>query len=331
MASIFPMSAAVFTVFFHFDLLVQNGHFPLDLSERGHEIVDYIPGLPSTTIADLTTFFDGHGKQMILRLLDTFTIVKNATCLLLTSIYDFEEQVIDHIKEKLPIPVYHIGPMIPYFNDTFNDVACRSLVNYSSSDQSYMKWLDSQPKDSVLYISQGSFLSISNAQMEEIIAGIKGSCVRFLWVTRGDTSRFKDSDIGEKGCLVSWCDQLKVLSHPSVGGFWTHCGWNSTSESIYSGVPMLTSPIFWDQMPNSKLIVSDLKIGWRAINNGHEKEKLITREKIANLVGKFMDSESDERKEMVERVKGLRDVFRRAIAKGGSAASDINAFIKCIS
>lgn len=31
-ASLFPMSASVFTVFYHFDLLVQNGHFPLDIS-----------------------------------------------------------------------------------------------------------------------------------------------------------------------------------------------------------------------------------------------------------------------------------------------------------
>lgn len=291
--------------------------------------MDYIPGLPSTTVADLTTVYDGAGNKMWLRVQDTFTILKNATCVLFTSIHEFEEQVINCIKEKLPIPVYHIGPMIPYLNCESNDIPCITEGN-SVIDQSYLQWLDSQPKGSVLYISQGSFLSISTAQMEEIVAGIKESGVRFLWVTRGDTSRFKDGGVGE-GCLVSWCDQLKVLNHPSVGGFWTHCGWNSTSESIYSGVPMLTCPIFWDQMPNSKLIVNDMKIGWRAINNGLNKEKLVSREEIAERVRRFMDSESDERKEMVDRAKTLRDVFRKAIANGGSAASDIDAFIRCIS
>ncbi|XP_010685898.2 UDP-glycosyltransferase 87A2 [Beta vulgaris subsp. vulgaris] len=327
--SLFPMSASVFTVFYHLDLLVQHGHFPLDISERGNEIVDYIPGLPSTTIADLTTFFSGDGKTMFLHVLDTFSLLKNTTCLLFTSIYEFEEQVINCVKEKLDIPIYHIGPMIPYFNHESNNISCTSTQS-SGSDQSYFQWLDLQPKGSVLYISQGSFLSISNAQMEEIIAGIKESGVRFLWVTRGDTSRFKDV-VGEVGCLVSWCDQLKVLCHPSVGGFWTHCGWNSTSESIYAGVPMLTCPIFWDQMPNSKLVVSDLKIGWRVINNGNRKEKIVTREEIAKVVKKFMDSDNDERKEMVERAKNLKNTFRRAISDGGSAASNIDAFIECIS
>ncbi|KAL2899274.1 UDP-glycosyltransferase 87A2 [Bienertia sinuspersici] len=320
-ASLFPMSASVFTVFYHFDLLLQHAHFPLNVSEKGDEIVDYIPGLPTTTIKDLTTIFEGHGKKMILQLLDTFSILKNATCLLFTSIYEFEEQVIDSIKENLPIPAYHIGPMIPYFE---------SSDKPQSSNENYLQWLDSQPNGSVLYISQGSFLSISTAQMDEIIAGIKESGVRFLWVTRGDTSRFKDG-VSEMGCFVSWCDQLRVLCHPSVGGFWTHCGWNSTSESIYAGVPMLTCPIFWDQMPNSKLIVNDLKIGWRVIDNGCKKEKFVTREEIAKLVRNFMDFESDVRKEMVERAKGLKDIFRRAIADGGSAASDIDAFIKYIS
>ncbi|CAO2840030.1 unnamed protein product [Amaranthus hypochondriacus] len=319
-ASLFPMSASVFTFFYHFDLLVQHGHFPLDIAERGHEIVDYIPGLPSTTIGDLTTIFEGHGNKAFLQVINTLSFLKNATCLLFTSIYEIEEEVIKCVKEKFSISVYHIGPMISYFNLETNK---KCVAN-----EPYLQWLDCQPKDSVLYISQGSFLSISNAQMEEIIAGIKESGVRFLWVTRGDTSRFKG--VGEKGCLVPWCDQLKVLCHPSVGGFWTHCGWNSTSESIYAGVPMLTCPIFWDQMPNSKLIVNDLKVGFRAINSGYNKEKLVSRVEIAKLVTTFMDPQSLERKEVVERATSLKHIFRKAIQDGGSATSDLDAFIKHI-
>ncbi|KAH9622608.1 hypothetical protein KSS87_021575 [Heliosperma pusillum] len=116
----------------------------------------------------------------------------------------------------------------------------------------------------------------------------------------------------------------------SVGGFWTHCGWNSTSEGIYAGVPMLTCPIFWDQIPNSKLIVNDLKIGWRVLKTGVEPEKVLTRQDVADLVKKFMDSESDERKAMVVRAKNASDTFKRAVEDGGSAASDFVSFINNI-
>lgn len=313
-------SASFLSVLANFDLLIQHGHFPVDVSERGDEIVDYIPGLPSTIIADLPTFFHGDGRKVLPRVLEAISAVYNAQYILSTSIYEFEAQVIDSLKSTFPMPLYSIGPMIPYLNLT------HELVGDNNNSHYYLKWLDSQPEGSVLYISQGSFLSASNEQIQEIVAGIKESNVRFLWVTRGDTSRFEKCNIDDDiGVLVPWCDQLRVLCHPSIGGFWTHCGWNSTGEAIYSGVPMLTSPIFWDQIPNSKFIVKDLKIGWRVINN--DVRKLVTRREISQLVRKFMDPENDERKEMIRRAKVLRDTFRTAIVDGGSAASDFSAFI----
>lgn len=324
-ASLFTMSASVFTVFFHFDLLAQHDHFPLDVSERGHENVNYIPGLPSTTISDMPTFFDGAGNKVLHRVLEAISAVRKAQYLLFTSIYEFERQAIDTLKDKLSTTIYHIGPMIPYFRLELDGVNGTS----SHRGESYFQWLDSQPEDSVLYISQGSFLSVSSAQMDEIVYGIKESGVRFLWVTRGDSSRFKDSS-SETGFFLPWCDQLKVLCHPSVGGFWTHCGWNSTSEGVYAGVPMLTCPIFWDQMPNSKLIVSDWKIGCRVIKKD-KMERLVTRHEIAQLVKNFMDSNSDERKKMVTRAKTLRDIFRRAVENGNSASNNLDTFIKSIS
>ncbi|XVF46185.1 hypothetical protein PTKIN_Ptkin03bG0006900 [Pterospermum kingtungense] len=166
--------------------------------------------------------------------------------------------------------------------------------------------------------------------MDEIVAGLNDSGVRFLWVVRGDeTYRMKEA-CSDKGLVVAWCDQLRVLSHPSIGGFWSHCGWNSVREGIFAGTPFLSFPLVGDQKLNSKLIVEDLKIGWRA-KKQELRENVVERGEISSLVQKFMDSESDNVKQMRGRVKELQQKCLHAIESHGSSATNINSFIQNIS
>ncbi|KAL4279101.1 hypothetical protein GQ457_03G043370 [Hibiscus cannabinus] len=327
-ASLWTMSASVLFIFHHFNLLVENHHYPADLTEQGDELVDYIPGLAPTRLADLPTIFYGNGRLVLNLALDCVSSMPKAQYLLFTSVYELESQVIDSFNERLPFPVYAIGPSVPYL-DLKDHSATTTSTSLNGHD--YLQWLDLQPKGSVLYVSMGSFLSISAAQMDEIVAGVQDSGVRYLWVSRGDSSRFRDG-CGDQGLVIPWCDQLRVLCHSSVGGFWTHCGWNSTLEAAYAGVPMLTFPIFWDQIPNSKQIVEGWKIGWRVKKNKvGEGEQLVTREEIAELVRKFMDLESNEQMEMRNRAAKLGEICRIAFAKGGSSDINVDAFIKDIS
>ncbi|BFG33832.1 hypothetical protein CerSpe_201060 [Prunus speciosa] len=298
------------------------------MKERGDEIIDYIPGINTTSVADLPTVFFGDNHQKVLhRAIETVAqVVEKAQYLLLTLVHELEPQVFDTFKTKFALPVYPIGPTIPHFE------LSKSLPINHNDGLSYLNWLDSQPKQSVLYISLGSFLSVSKAQMDEIVTGVQNSGVTFLWVARGDASKLKDG-VGDKGLVVPWCDQLRVLCHDSIGGFWSHCGWNSILEAVYAGLPILTCPIFWDQVPNAKQIVEDWKIGYRVLKKkvGAEHEHLVTREEIAELVQRFMDLESKEGKEMREGARQLQETCQRAIAEGGSSDTNLDAFIKDIS
>ncbi|KAL8463704.1 hypothetical protein ACS0TY_034378 [Phlomoides rotata] len=267
-ASLWAMPASVFSVFYHFNLLTQNGDHPFDLSES---------------------------------------------------------EVIETLKQEFPFPIYTFGPAIPYFK--LEKVTSFS-TNQSSDDHHYFEWLNTQPPSSVLYVSLGSFLSVSNAQMDEMADGLCGSGVRFLWVARGEATRLQER-CGDAGKVVPWCDQLKVLNHPSVGGFWTHCGWNSTMEAIFSGVLVICFPIMMDQPTVRKHVVEDWKTGWDGKRNLAEGDILRGGE-IAKLVKEFMDLESDERSVITRRAKELQKATREAISDGGSSTKNLASLLNDI-
>jgi hypothetical protein len=292
--------------------------------ERGYERADYIPGVSSTSLVDFPSFINGSNPYMLGRIVEVFSWVPKAQYLLFPSIYELEPQAIDAIKAGFSFPVYTVGPSIPY-----SKLEDGSHTITAHGDIDYLRWLDDQPSKSVLYISMGSFLSFSSAQMDEIAGGLHDSGVRYLWVARGETSRLKEV-CGDKGLVVPWCDQLRVLCHPSVGGFWTHCGWNSVREGVFAGVPFLTYLISADQRPNSKLIVEDWKVGWR-VEKEYRVENLVRREEIGGLVRDFMDLDSNEGKEMRRRVKGFQEICQQAISKDGSSETNIKSFIREIS
>ena len=97
---------------------------------------------------------------------------------------------------------------------------------------------------------------------------------------------------------------------------------------MLAGVSFLTFPIIMDQPIDSKMIVEDWKVGWRVkedvkVNN----TTLMKKDEIDMLVQKFMDLDCELAREIRERSKTPRQMCRRAITNGGSAVTDLNAFV----
>lgn len=329
-AGFWSQSATIFTVVNNSDVLIREGHMPFNQSfSQSDEMLAYIPGIPSICVQDLPRVsFDGLGRKLFDRAKDTISMACKGKCIVMSSIQELESQVIEALNQQLPrIPIYAIGPAIPYFKSSFTDQRRQNHKN--TSDYDYLAWLDAQPRDSVLYISQGSFLSSSPEQLKEIMGGVLDSGVRFFMVARDlDDAEFQLQQ--GKGLVVPWCDQLEVLCHPSVGGFWSHCGWNSTQEGAYAGIPILTSPIIWDQFTNSKNIVEDWKMGWKLVLPAAAEKNTSTRQEISSVLKRFMDTESDEGKEIRRNAKYVREICLRATAEGGPAELAIQAFISTI-
>ncbi|KAF7849593.1 hypothetical protein BT93_L0573 [Corymbia citriodora subsp. variegata] len=309
-ASFWPSAASNFSFFYHFQLLEQHGHLPQNLSEKGDEIVDYIPGIPPTRLTDL---LGGRSEQMMQRLRLIVDWAHRAQYLLLSSVHEIESQTVDALKSSLSFPIYTVGPSIPYFE-------LKDNPRSNNDSDCITKWLDRQPGSSVLYVSLGSLLSVSSSKMDEIAVGLRDSNARFLWVARDEASRLEELlPGGDLGIVVPWCDQLRALTHPSVGGFWTHCGWNSIQEGVYAGLPFLAYPIALDQGHNCKIIVDDWKVGWR-----------VGKDDITGLVRKFMDPGDGESKELRRRAKQLQELCHHAIGPDGSSETNVGAFIRDI-
>nr|AFJ53017.1 UDP-glycosyltransferase 1 [Linum usitatissimum] len=317
-AAFWTMSASFFSMLYHLDVSAKaHNSSPEDLIDCG----DLLPGISTSRVSELKKLFQKNDLRVLQLAIECVSKVTKAQYLLFTSIHELEVETMDSLSQTFPFPVYPIGPAIPYLE---------LLQNPTSS--SIHQWLNNQPTRSVLYISLGSFLSVSSTQMDEILSGLRSSGVRFLWVARGEATRLSQKMMSggdQNGMVVAWCDQLKVLSHCSVGGFWSHCGWNSTLESFFSGVPMLTFPLFLDQDSNSKLIVEELGVGWELAKGDYDEN--IRAEEIAEIVQKFMNVESEEVGRMRRRAREVGDICNGVTKDGGSSVSNLDAFITGIS
>ncbi|XAR68492.1 Trans-zeatin O-beta-D-glucosyltransferase [Bertholletia excelsa] len=310
---------SIFSIYYHFELLASHGHFPdQDLPERGEEIIDYLPGVSPMRLADLPS--TAIGKTSTLKpVLEAFSFISRAQSILFTSFFELQPHVIDTLRTKLPIPIYTIGPSIPYLSL----VVPPSNPNPSIEEPCFV-WLNSQPHSSVLFVSLGSFPS-SKEQRWEFAKGLKASGVRYLWVVQDEDSELQ-AESGKRGQVVPRCDRFRVLCHPAVVGFLTDCWWDSTMESIYAATPMLTFPSFADQIHNNKIIVEDLGVGVRLRKVG--MDNVVGGDEIALAVENFVDLNGNAGKEVRERAKELQSKCKRAIEEGGSTYTNADAFIR---
>ena len=127
---------------------------------------------------------------------------------------------------------------------------------------------------------------------------------------KGFLERTKDTGFVVK----QWAPQVAVLSHDSVGGFVTHCGWNSVLEAVCCGVPMIGWPLYAEQRLNKVVLVEETKVGLglNELENG-----FVSATELEKRVKELMDSEVGT--ELRERVSGLRDEAVAAVKEGGSS------------
>ncbi|OMP02576.1 UDP-glucuronosyl/UDP-glucosyltransferase [Corchorus olitorius] len=217
-----------------------------------------------------------------------------------------------------------IGPLIP--NPTEKTSFGGDLIKVTK-EYGEIEWLNSKPENSVIYLSFGSLSVLEKRQNEEIAKGLLETGRPFLWVIR-ETEGGKEllscqEELEKQGKIIPWCSQVEVLSHPSVGCFVTHCGWNSTFESLVFGVPTVTFPQWTDQGTNSKLVQDVWRTGVRVTKND---EGLVESSEIKRCLEMVMEG-GDRGEEIKRNVKKWKELSREAAMEGGSSDKNLKSFV----
>ncbi|GLJ48521.1 hypothetical protein SUGI_1023780 [Cryptomeria japonica] len=245
--------------------------------------------------------------------------------IIFNSSYDLEAAVIKEYPEK-GVALCPIGPLIP--EQTGHHTRAGTL---RTEDLKCLDWLHKQRPLSVLYVAFGSLeLILNEKQLQELALGLEATGRPFLWVLRSDfkAAMFPPGfvgRVGDRGCLVSWAPQLSVLSHPSIACFITHCGWNSTVESISIGVPLLCWPQSMDQFLNCSYIVNHWKIGLELVRNAWG---IVEKEVLQKAVEKLLIE--DDGIEMKKRVIMLKNSVRASVREEGSSCINYKRFLEAM-
>ncbi|CAN0896085.1 UDP-glycosyltransferase 83A1 [Linum grandiflorum] len=224
--------------------------------------------------------------------------------------------------------VFPIGPLQITGIDPDDDFLVGSLW---PEDQTCIAWLNKQAQGTVIYVAFGSIATIQNQrQFHELALGLELTGNPFLWVVRPGASEFPDGflkRVGDRGKIVEWANQEKVLSHSSIACFLSHCGWNSTLDGLVAGVPFLCWPFCFDQFHNKKYICETWRIGLELKPNNVENETsdvvLITKIEIARKVDELISNETIKSNSMK-----LREMARDSNTDAGSSFLKFESFVR---
>jgi hypothetical protein len=206
-----------------------------------------------------------------------------------------------------------------------------------------LEWLDKQKVKSVIYVSFGTTTAFKEEQIIELANGLEQSKQKFIWVLRdadrgdvfkedgvrriielpkGFEERVKNEGIGL--IVRDWAPQLEILSHSSIGGFMSHCGWNSCMESITMGVPIAAWPMHSDQPRNRVLVTEVLKVGL-IVKDWSHRDELVKACVVENVVRRLMATKEGD--EMRQNAMNLRIEILKSMDADGVSRIELDSFI----
>lgn len=295
-----------------------------------------LPGCIPISGADFPESFRDRKSEAYKWFLQYGKRVHLAEGILVNSFMELEPDAIKTLKDDIGLcgtPLYSIGPLI-------QTSPCNGPGGLEC-----LKWLDEQPRGSVLFVSFGSGGTLSFEQLNELALGLEMSGTKFLWVVKSPDNKASDASffsvqsqtdplgflpkgfvertkLGQGLLVPSWAPQSEVLGHDSIGGFLSHCGWNSILESIVNGVPLIAWPLYAEQKMNANVLCDGLKVALRPKAN---ENGIVGCEEIGRVVKELMEGEEGIRVRV--KMNGWKEAANKALSKEGSSMKALSELV----
>ncbi|KAL6135526.1 hypothetical protein ACLB2K_067753 [Fragaria x ananassa] len=321
-----PASAAALEVIFSIPKFIQEGIIHKDGAVLKSQMVELAPNMPSMKTTDFiwASIGDKTTQEIIFQVMQRSNkTVKLADRLVCNSAFDLEPAAFTCLEPQaftLAPNILPIGPLLA------SSRLGKAAGSFWAEDSTCLEWLDQQSPSSVIYIAFGSFTVFDQTQIQELTLALELSNRPFLWIVRPDITEttpypegYKER-VGSKGLMVRWVPQQKVLAHPSIACFLSHCGWNSTLEGVSNGVPFLCWPYFADQFLNESYICDIWKVGLRLDKN---ESGIIAKEEIKNKVEQVVCDKSYS-----ARASKLKELAMINIKEGGQSNMIFKDFVE---
>ncbi|KAI3678242.1 hypothetical protein L6452_37527 [Arctium lappa] len=279
---------------------------------------ELVPELHPLRYKDLP--FNNTSTEVATEMIALSERIRTPSAIIWNTMEYLEHSALTQLRQHYQVPIFAVGPLSKM-------VRCPS-TSFLKEDTNCISWLDKQAPRSVIYVSLGSLATMDETELTETAWGLANSNQPFLWVVRPGSvcgSEWIESfpegfteEIRGRGLVLKWAPQKQVLAHSAVGGFWSHCGWNSTLESISEGIPMICRPVMGDQCVNSRY----LSYVWRI---GLELEHL-DRKVIESTIRRLLVD--DEGKEMRQRAIDMKEKAKYCLCNGGSSFKSLNDLVE---
>lgn len=318
-------------------------HMPQKSVEGGDEFF-YVPGLSfdvKLRKSDMAPALqDPNFFHRRADLTESINRSMEGRAILINTFYELDSLGIDHLKNLTGRPVWSIGPILSpaLFDDTVIDPRTINRRGKAADidEEECLRWLDSRPSQSVVFVCLGSQFILNDKQICALATGLEASGQAFVWAIKLPQAdpKPKANEVGlpegfeertrDRGLIIwGWAPQLLIISHPSIGAFLNHCGWNSALESLSMGIPVITWPMFADQPYNSKLLEEHMGVAIRiceGMNSVPDEEEV--RRAVTMLLAE------EEGKTMRRKAQELRKHAKMAVNKEGSSFTDLQAFVR---
>ncbi|GMI97192.1 UDP-glucosyl transferase 71D1 [Hibiscus trionum] len=315
----FPSNASLLSLMLYIPDRHSLKSSEFETSDPDHLIPGFVNPVPTCVLPSPLFSTDG-GYTAFLKAAERF---KDAKGIIVNTFEPIEPYALNYLSNGHNPPVYPVGPVIDF-----------NGLSYSNSDDKVMKWLDGQPQSSVVFLCFGSMGSFKAPQVKEIALALERRGFRFLWSLRvppphNDASEMLPEGflqrVQGRGIICDWAPQLQVLAHKAIGGFISHCGWNSIIESLWFGVPIATWPMYAEQQLNAFMMAKEFGLAVEMrLDYKQDSDELVIADEIEKAVGKLMDGESEVRK----KVKEMAETVRKCIMEGGSSFNSIGRLIQ---